>query len=123
MKRRILTTVALLCCFVVCLAAALADVSGKWTGSVKDPDGNNVDLNYTFKVDDGKLSGTAQAHGDPKNITDCKINGADFTFNVPDDDGSAIPHTGKYYADGDSISMNIVYKEMKFHTTLKRSAN
>jgi myo-inositol-hexaphosphate 3-phosphohydrolase len=120
MKRKFFTTTALVCCFMVCLAV-IADLSGKWTGSVKGPDGNDIDLTYVFKVDGDKLTGTAQAHGDPKPITDCKINGTDFTFSVPGDDDSPIPHTGKYYADGDSISMTINYQGTKFHTTLKRA--
>jgi len=32
MKRKIVTTAALICCFVVCLAAAVADLNGKWAG-------------------------------------------------------------------------------------------
>jgi hypothetical protein len=120
MKRSFFTTAALLCCFIIC-AATLADINGKWTGAIKGPDGNDYQLNYVFNVSGDVLTGTAQAQGDPKTITECKINGADFSFNVKDDDDSPIPHSGKYYADGDSISMNIVYKGEKFHTTLKRA--
>jgi hypothetical protein len=31
-----------------------------------------------------------------------------------------IPHSGKYYAQGDSVSLNIDYNGTKFHTTLNR---
>jgi len=120
MKIKVFTTTALLCCFMICLAA-VADLSGRWTGSIKAPDGVDYPLTYVFNISSGVLTGTAQAQGDPKTITDCKLNGNDFTFNIADDDGTSIPHTGKYYADGDSISMNVNYKGTKLHTTLKRA--
>lgn len=109
-------------CFMFCMAV-ITDISGKWSGTVKTPDGSSIDLTYIFKVDGDKLSGTAQANGGPQAISECKINGADFSFSVPGDDGGPIPHTAKYYADGDSIAMNIIYKDVKLHATLKRVGN
>ncbi len=81
MKIRIFTTTALVCCFMVCLAA-IADLSGKWTGIVKTPDGNDLKINYVFKVDGNKLTGTAQGDGEPAPIDSGKINGNDFSFSV-----------------------------------------
>jgi hypothetical protein len=122
MKRKILATAAFLGCFIICLAATTAGLNGKWTGSV-NVGGTDYPLNYVFKADSGKLTGTAQAQGEPKPINDGKIDGTDLTFTIPDDNGSTIPHHGKYYADGDSISMNIDYQGTKLHTTLKRATD
>jgi hypothetical protein len=104
---------------MICLAA-IKDISGKWMGSVKLPNGSDLDVTYVFKVDGGKLSGTSEANGGPADIANCKINGPDFSFTVQGDGTSVIPHTGKYYADGDSISMKIDFNGTVLHTTLRR---
>jgi hypothetical protein len=121
MKRKIVTIAALVCCFVVCLAAAVADLHGKWTGSIKAPDGKDYPITYTFSVSGDQLTGSVQVTGDPKTINDGKINGTDFTFSIIADDGKTLPHNGKYYAEGDSISMNVDYEGTKLHTMLLRA--
>src|ERR1700753_1591043 len=100
MKRKTLLTVAL--AFVAAIAfAAIIDMSGKWKGSLKDPDGNAHDFPLVFNVAGDKLPGTAQPEGDPLAINDGKITGDGFTFNVKDPDGNVIPVDGKYVAKGD----------------------
>ena len=121
MKIKIVTTAALLCCFAVCFAVALAGLNGKWVGSIKGPDGKDYPITFTINVSGDKLNGTVQLTGDPKRINDGKINGTDFTFAVTGEDGNTIAHTGKYYADGDSVVMNVDYEGAKLHTTLKRA--
>jgi hypothetical protein len=123
MKRKIFITTALICCFMICLAAAIADVNGKWTGSVKGPDGSDIDLTYTIKVDGDKLTGEAVAHGITLKLDSGKANGTDFKFSVTNPDGVTIPHSGKYFEQGDSISMNLDYQGYKMHSTLKRAAD
>jgi hypothetical protein len=120
MKTKALMSIALICCFVVCLAATFADLSGKWSGMIKTPDGNDLELKYVFKVDGDQLTGTGQGDGEPAQISEGKVTGNDITFKVTSDDGKVFPHTGKYYADGDSIAMDIEVEGAKFHTTLKR---
>ncbi len=121
MKRRSLITTALVC-LVMIAAAAIADMSGKWIGSLKDPEGNDHTLHLVFKVDGGKLTGTAQAEGDPLNIEEGKMTGDDFSFKVTDTQGAVIPVYGKYVAQGDSVSLNFEENGTKFHVTLKRDA-
>jgi len=121
MKRKIFTTVALVCCVMVCFAIA-ADLAGKWSGSIKTPDGNEVPLSYTFKTDSGKLTGIATSPQGDVPISDGKIISAtDFTFNLSFN-GTDIKHTGKFYPDADSIGMDIDFNGQKFHTTLKRDS-
>jgi hypothetical protein len=117
MKRRIFTTAAFVCCFMVCFAA-IADLSGKWTGMIKTPDGNDLRINYVFKVDGDKLTGTAQGDGSPTSIDSGKISGNDFSFSVSNPQGTVFKHTGRYY--GDSVSMNIDVNGTKIHATLIR---
>ncbi|HVW15230.1 MAG TPA: hypothetical protein VHB54_15470 [Mucilaginibacter sp.] len=123
MKRSVLIAAALVSCFVVCMAATFADISGKWTGPITLPDGNQLQLNYTFKLQGDTLTGTGQGDGNPAEIKEGKVTGNDITFKVYDDNGEVVPHNGKYYPDGDSISMNIEAHGNKFHATLKRVAD
>jgi hypothetical protein len=120
MKRKIFTTVALVCCIMVCFAIA-ADLAGKWTGSLKTPDGNEFPLTYTFKTDSGKLTGIASSPQGDVAITDGKlISATDFTFTVSAN-GADIKHIGKFYPEADSIGMDIDFSGQKFHMTLKRA--
>jgi len=121
MKTKAFITTALLCCLVICLAATIADLSGKWTGAVKTPDGNTLQLNYVFKVDGDKITGTGQGDGQPSPISEGKITGNDLTFKVTSEEGKVFPHAGKYYAQGDSIAMDIEVDGAKFHTKLIRA--
>jgi hypothetical protein len=120
MKRRILTTVASVCCLLVCLAA-VADMSGKWTGKITTPDGNELQINYVFKVDGDKLTGTAQGDGSPTAIDSGVMKGNDFTFSVSNPEGVVFKHKGKFYPEGDSIGVNIDVNGNKIHGTLKRA--
>ncbi|MEP6676257.1 MAG: hypothetical protein ABJA78_13930 [Ferruginibacter sp.] len=119
MKRKISVTIALVFCFIFCIAAALSDLNGKWTGSLKTPDGNEFPLSFTFKTDGDKVTGTATGPNGDVAISDGKVKGSDFSFNV-NINGSDIPHICKYYTDGDSIAMNIDFNGTKMHTQLKR---
>jgi hypothetical protein len=121
MKRKIFTTTALVCCFMVCFAI-VADLAGKWTGSLKTPDGQEFPLSYTFKTDSGKLTGMASSPQGEVPITGGKLTGTDFTFNISVN-GADVKHTGKFYPDADSVGMDIDFNGMKMHATLKRAAN
>ena len=121
MKRRIFTTTALLCCFMVCFAI-VADLTGKWTGSLKAPDGNEYPLTYNFKTDGAKLTGTGESPQGTIDITDGKVSGNDFSFTISVG-GVDIKNTGKFYPEADSVGMDIDYQGMKMHATLKRAAD
>lgn len=121
MKTKILITTALVCCFIISIAAVIADVNGKWVGSVAGPDGNSIDLTYNFKIDGDKLIGTAEAQGIELKLDSGKTDGTALKFSITNPEGVTIPHVGKYFAQGDSISMNVDYQGYKMHTTLKRA--
>ena len=121
MKRKMVIVLTLLSCAIAGLAAVFADVNGKWTGTFNGPDGNPIDVTYTLKADGGKLTGDASAQDLTLKIDSGKINGDDFKFSITNPEGVTIPHTGKYFAQGDSISMNADYQGFKMHSTLKRS--
>jgi len=99
----------------------LADIAGKWQGTLRPPDGNEFPVIYVFKTDSGKLTGTVASPQMEVPITDGKlISATDFTFSVAVN-GTAYKHTCKLYPDADSIGMDIDYEGAKMHATLKRS--
>jgi len=121
MKRKILFTVAFIACFSAAFAW-FADMNGNWKGSITAPDGNEYPLSYTIKIDGDKLTGTSSGQQGSVDLTAGKVKGDSLWFNV-DVGGTNVPHAGKYFTAGDSISMNIDYMGMKFHSTLKRAAD
>jgi hypothetical protein len=120
MSTKLFTTAALVCSFMICLAAVVTDLSGKWTGTIKAPEGQDITLNYNLKVDGKKLTGTGESEGNTVTIGEGKIIGNDFTFKVTNSQGVVIPHKGKFYPEADSVGMDLDFNGMKFHTTLRR---
>jgi hypothetical protein len=117
MKRKILTTALLLSTVLVCFAA-ITDLTGKWKGSIKMADGNEIPLTYIFKVDGEKLTGSILSPQGELPIYDGKIKeGKDFTFKVDVND-NPVPSVGKFY--GDSVTVVADLDGQKLHSTLKR---
>jgi hypothetical protein len=60
-----------------------ADVTGTWSTEMKTPDGQSFPLSFTFKQDGAMLTGTVQGpQGDPIAVSNGKIDGATFSFDV-----------------------------------------
>jgi hypothetical protein len=121
MKRNLFTTGLILCCFAaVCIAAAIADLNGKFSGTITAPDGNQHPLSYTFKVDGDKLTGTLDTEEGSVPIDSGKVSGDNVAFSVTVD-GMAYAHKGKYYTQGDSVALDVNFGGAKVHTTLQRA--
>ena len=120
MKKRIFTTLILACSMLACLALSLG-IAGKWTGTIKTPDGNQFPLTYNFKTDSGKLTGTASSAMGEFTIANGKmLSESEFTFTLSIN-GSDVKNAGKYYPQADSIGMDIYNNGLKLHTTLMRT--
>jgi hypothetical protein len=119
MKRKILITAGLGCLFLTAFAW-FADINGKWSAMLKGPDGNEFPITYTFKTDGTMLTGTVTSEIGSFDISDGKVQGDSlwFTANIRT---MKIENVGKYYADGDSISLRVGARST--HTTLKRAAD
>jgi len=116
MKKKMLTTTMLVCvCFFVCLAVA-ADLTGKWSGSIKTPNGD-YPVKYTFKVDGEALTGSADSDQGALPISEGKVSGNNFTFNL-NLNGVVLKNVGKFY--GDSITIDVDYNGTAMHGLLKR---
>jgi len=119
MKRKILITAALLLCFGAAFAY-FADMNGKWSAMLKGPDGNDFPISYTFKTDGTTLTGSLTSSIGTSTISDGTVKGDSlwFTANVGT---MKIENKGRYYADGDSISLRVGKRST--HTTLKRAVD
>jgi len=119
MKRKILITAALLLSFGAAFAY-FADMNGKWTAMLKGPDGNEFPIAYTFKTDGATLTGTVTSEIGSFTISDGMVKGDSLWFTA-DLKNMKIKNKGRYYADGDSISLRVGARST--HTTLKRAVD
>ncbi|MGZ3759807.1 MAG: hypothetical protein ACXVAY_13000 [Mucilaginibacter sp.] len=119
MKRKILTTVALLLCFGAAFAY-FAGIDGTWSAMLKGPDGTEFPITYTLKTDGTTLTGSMNTSIGTSGISDGVVKGDSlwFTANV---NTMKIKNKGRYYADGDSISLRVGARST--HTTLKRAVD
>lgn len=108
--------------FLICIAAIVADLNGSWTGILTTPDGRQYPLNYTFKIQGETLTGMASSQRGSVDFTNGHVNNDSLSFVIAVNGEDAI-NKGKYYNNGDSISLTIYYKEMILHSTLKRSVS
>lgn len=117
MKKKILITVVLLISFSAAFAW-FAGIDGKWSAMLKGPDGNEFPITYTFKTAGTTLTGTVTSSIGSFGISDGVVKGDSlwFTANI---NTMRIKNRGRYYADGDSISLRVGARST--HTTLKRA--
>jgi hypothetical protein len=116
MKKKLFSTIAVVfCAFLVCLAV-VADLTGKWSGALKTPNGD-FPIKYTFKVEGETLTGTADGAQGPIPITEGKISGNNFVFNLAFN-GTTFKNIGKFY--GDSITIDVDFNGNNLHGMLKR---
>lgn len=119
MKKKIMTAVFVLLS-VGAAYACFAGLDGKWSAMLKGPDGNEFPISYTFKTAGTTLTGTLTSSIGTFDISDGVVKGDSlwFTANV---NNMRIKNRGKYYADGDSISLHVGARST--HTTLKRAVD
>lgn len=118
MKRKLITSITLFCSALICLVVN-AGLNGKWTGTLKLAEGEEIPINYTFKVDGDTLTGTGESPDGDIPISDGKSNGTDFSFKVLYN-SMTIENSGKYYAAGDSVGLNVNFNGGMMHVTLTR---
>jgi uncharacterized cupredoxin-like copper-binding protein len=99
MKKLLCLCAALMMAFTAASAFAASDVTGTWTGNMVGPNGDSMQITFTFKQDGAKLTGTvASLMGDPMEITEGKVDGDNISFNVSFN-GMTIKHEGVIAAD------------------------
>lgn len=100
-----------------------ADVDGKWTGSVPSFDGSNIAVNFTFKADAEKLTGTTTGiDGGEVAIKDGKVDGKTISFTVTFDFGG-MPFTIVYKGEvaPEEIKLAADFAGMPFEFVVKKA--
>ena len=108
---------------LIAAPAFAAGVDGDWSGTIDGGQGP-VTINYTFKADGAKLTGsTTGPDGTKLAIKDGKVDGANISFAVDVDFGGA-PTTLKYtgVVAADSIALTLDFQGMPVNITAKRVA-
>jgi len=119
MKKRMLPWVAAIG-VLLALAAAAADLNGKWKAEFNTPDGTARVNTFTLKVDGGKLTGTVQGATDETPIQDGKVDGDEISFSAQRPFG-AFTYKGK--ASGAEIKFKVEFNGQNFEMTAKRIPN
>jgi hypothetical protein len=92
-------------------SAGAADLSGKWKGDLNGPDGNALEINFDFKVDGEKLTGTVTNTYGEEQITEGVVKGDDISFIIMAGGGQfKITYKGK--VDGEDIKFHVIIGEM-----------
>ena len=97
----------------------LADLNGRWQGTVKTSNGNEIEITYDLKVEGEKLSGTVITQWGENPIVDGKVTGDQFSFTQSFNE-MQINHSGKLSGDslmvkiqrGDNPAMESVFKRV-----------
>ena len=100
MKKLIL--ISFMAVFAV-FAGRAEGISGKWKTSMEGSQGS-MEMTFTFKVDGEKLTGTASTPMGEVEISNGKVNGNEFSFDI-EMMGNAMPHKGKL--EGEVIKLKV----------------
>ncbi len=84
------------------LAVYAADLNGRWEGKMENPNGDDITITFTFKVDGEKLTGSVEGPAGELPIEEGKVKGDGISFMVKFGDNT-ITHQGK--VSGDSINL------------------
>lgn len=105
---------------LVATSAYANDIDGTWKTNIQGPNGD-MELTFVFKMADGKLTGVVQSPNGDIAITNTKVDGKQFSFDVSFD-GMTIKHDCTLQKD-DTINMKVVGTPMGDSTlVLKRQA-
>jgi hypothetical protein len=80
------------------------DINGTWKANIQG-DGGGMELTFVFKVADGKLTGVVKSPNGDIEISNTKVNGKEFSFDVSFGD-MTIKHNGTLKDDG-TIDMKV----------------
>lgn len=104
---KILRTLAAAILFMSLASIAFAaDLSGKWHGNLKNQDGADMPIDFVFKVDGEKLTGTVTNSYGEEQITEGVIKGDDVSFIIMAGGGQfKIVYKGKLT--GDDLKLHV----------------
>ena len=114
-------TLRLLCALALLAGFAVAaDVTGKWTAQIAGPDGNTMTVNYDFKQDGEKLTGTVEGPGGALPIQEGKVDGDKIAFTITFND-MKVGTEGTAKSDEINVTIKVNGEAFGGPVTLKRA--
>ncbi len=101
---------------VFVLSAGTSPVEGRWKTTFNFPEGD-VEVIYTFKVEDEKLSGVASSYMGDAYIYNGKVGNNEYSFDL-DVGGNLISHKLKF--EQEVLKMTVDYEWNLYEFTLER---
>jgi len=102
-------------------SAKAADLTGKWQGTMQNPDGTSLEINFNFKLDGEKLTGTTASSYGEEQITDGTVKGDAISFVILAGGGQfKITYKGK--VEGEDLKFTVTLGDMgDRELTIKRA--
>ncbi|MBK8389313.1 MAG: hypothetical protein IPL23_08560 [Saprospiraceae bacterium] len=97
-------------CFILMLmlssmvAFSQNPIDGKWKGTRETPNGT-FEINYTFKVDNGVLTGTWTTQFGESPLENGKVDGKTFSYSISFND-MTINNTGELVSENEIVTKN-----------------
>ena len=109
MKKLLCLCAALMMAFTAASAFAASDVTGAWTTNMAGPNGDSMQITFTFKQDGDKLTGTVLGPmGDPMEISEGKVDGDNIAFKVVREfNGNQFVTSYKGTVEGDTMKLDV----------------
>jgi hypothetical protein len=117
-QRIMLAAILILSAAAIAISAPPNPVDGHWQGTIEGPNGEFT-LNFTFKAEGTKLTGTVETPNGERAISDGKIEGDKLSFKTQFQD-NVIDHEGT--VSGDTIQLQVKGPWGESEMTLKRVA-
>jgi hypothetical protein len=99
-------------------SAMAADVTGKWKASAPGPDGQAMELVFTFKADGATFTGTVLSAMGESPVTEGKLDGDVISFTVDVGDFKIVP---KGSVSGDSMQLKVEMGDQSFDMVATRT--
>ena len=104
------TILAVISFLFIAATSFATGVEGKWSATIKGPDGNGMELTFVFKMDGAKLTGVIKSPNGDMEISNTKIDGKEFSFEISFNDTTI--KNNCILNDDDTITMKVVGSPM-----------
>jgi hypothetical protein len=94
----------------IAISGIAAGIEGTWIAKMDSPDGNSMELTFVFKMEGEKLTGAIQTPNGDMPISNTKIEGKEFSFEISFND--MIMKHKCVLKDDDTITMKTVDSPM-----------
>ena len=102
---------------IMAASAMAADVTGKWKASAQGPDGQTMEIVFTFKADGATLAGSVLSPMGEAPITEGKLEGDAISFTVDVGDFKIL-HKGS--VSGDNMKLKVEMGDQSFDMAATR---